>query len=197
VFHFAAESVVKLMAIVSCYFTMLGLYSGKKLEVLSDGASWISDWASQIKGASVERILCWYHLRKRLHEGLSQMGLGKLVHLQWEYKIRALLWSGKKAEAVWMLWDLRSRSRNFKTTDNLIGYLLRKKKMLANYEQRKAAGLWISSTRAEGWNQNCVSARCKHKGISWKSSGVLAVALYFANEKSPISPILTKVQPPL
>jgi hypothetical protein len=65
----------------------------------------------------------------------------------------------------------------------LIGYLLRKKRQLANYEERHAHGEWIASTRVEKWNDVAVSQRCKHRGMSWTESGVLAVATYAENIK--------------
>ena len=69
-----------------------------------------------------------------------------------------------------------------KRIDDLMGYLLRKKRVIANYEDRRARGVWLSSTRVEKWNDS-VSDRCKHRGASWTSQGVLAVALYAAERK--------------
>jgi hypothetical protein len=197
VFHFAAGSVEQLMRLVGAYLMVLQLYAGKKLEAVNDGASWIGTWLDTFTGVQVVRVLCWYHLGKRLREGLSQMGLGSKVHRAYEKQLRALLWHGRKAEAVWLLWDLRERSRNRKAIDDLMGYLLRKKKMLANYEERSKAGLWIASTRVEGWNERVVSARCKHKGMSWNGDGVLSIAIYAAHAKQSKFPNLTKNQTPL
>ena len=54
--------------------------------------------------------------------------------------------------------------------------------MITNYEERKAQGLWLSSTRVEKWNDS-VAVRCKHNGMSWTAKGVLAVILYAAEQK--------------
>ena len=78
---------------------------------------------------------------------------------------------------------LRSTAKNWKRIDDLIGYLLRKKHQLANYEERHARGEWIASTRVEKWNDIAVSQRCKHRGMSWTETGVLAVATYAENIK--------------
>jgi len=62
-------------------------------------------------------------------------------------------------------------------------YLLRKKRQLANYEERHARGEWIASTRVEKWNDIAVSQRCKHRGMSLTESGDLAAATYAENIK--------------
>ena len=50
---------------VLAYSTVLGLYLDKRLEVVSDGASWISDWVKSLQDVAVEQVLCWYRLRNR------------------------------------------------------------------------------------------------------------------------------------
>ena len=56
---------------------------------------------------------------------------------------------GEHSLTIWKLWGLRSVAKNAKRIDDLIGYLLRKKRQLANYEERHARGEWIASTRVE------------------------------------------------
>ena len=99
-----------------------------------------------------------------------------------EHEILGLLWKGKTAQVVWILWDLRSKARVPKRIDDLMGYLLRKKRLIVNYEARRGEGLWLASTRVEGWNDTAVADRCKHWGACWTASGVLAVALYQAQK---------------
>ena len=67
--------------------------------------------------------------------------------------------------------------------DDLIGYLLRKKRQLANYEERHARSEWIASMRVGKWNDTAVSQRCKHRGMSWTEASILAVATYAENSK--------------
>jgi hypothetical protein len=45
-----------------------------------------------------------------------------------------------------------------------------------DYRERRRAGLWIASTRVEKFNDWAVSGRCKDRGMSWSSFGVLALA---------------------
>ena len=178
VVHLVAESSEALIRLIAAQLVLFGLFSGKRLEVLSDGARWIATWAMGIVGMDVVAILCWYHLCKRVYEGLSGLGLAKEEHKRLEREILGHLWRGEHCLAIWKLWGLRSTAKNGKRLDDLIGYLLRKKRQLANYEERHAHGEWIASTRVEKWNDIAVSGRCKHRGMSWTQSGVLAVATY-------------------
>ena len=129
-------------------------------------------------------ILCWYHLCKCMDEGLSGLGLVKEERKKWEREIFGHLWRGERGLAVWKLWGLRRSARNAKRIGGLIGYLLRKKRQLTNYEERHARSEWIASTRVEKWNGTAVSQRCKHRGMSWTETGVLAVATYAENAKN-------------
>jgi len=185
-FYLAAESVELLTQQVLTYFVVLGLYLGKRLEVLSDGASWIGDWVGKLGEIEVEHVLCWYHLRTRIYQSLGALGLAKDKRKLLEREILGHLWRGETAKAVWILWGVRPPSRSDQRRpnriDELIGYLLRKRRMIANYEERKAQGLWLSSTRVEKWNDS-VAVRCKHNGMSWTAKGVLAVILYAAEQK--------------
>ena len=58
-----------------------------------------------------------------------------------------------------------------------------KRRQRTNYEMRHACGEWIASTRVEKWNDVAVSERCKHRGMSWTETGVLAVATCAENAK--------------
>jgi len=100
-----------------------------------------------------------------------------------EREILGHLWRGEHFQAAWRLWGLRRTAKNPQRIDYLIGYLLRKKRQLTNYAERHSRGEWIASTRVEKWNDIAVSERCKHRGMSWTQSGVLAVATYAENHK--------------
>jgi len=45
--------------------TMLGLFAGKRLEVISDGACRDAEWIASFQGVETTHVLCWYHLRKK------------------------------------------------------------------------------------------------------------------------------------
>jgi len=181
--YFAAASSEQLIQLVVVHLIVLGLSLHKRLEVVSDGARWISDWVGSLPDAAVEQVLCWYHLQKRVYESLGALGLAKERRKLLEKEILGLLWRGRTAEAVWVLWGLRSSARVPKRIDDLMGYLLRKRRIIVNYEERRGRGLWLASTRVEKWNDTAVADRCKHRGMSWTAQGVLAVALFAAMKK--------------
>ena len=180
-YYLAGRSVEQLTMVLMVYLMMLG-YLDKRLEVVSDGATWISDWVSSVTQVPVVQILCWFHLRKRIYESLGAVGLAKEQRESLEHEILGLLWRGKTAQVIWILWELRSKARVPKRIDDLMGYLLRKKRLIVNYEARRDEGQWLASTRVEGWNDTAVADRCKHRGASWTVSGVLAVTLYQAKK---------------
>ena len=84
VVHLVAESSEALMRLIGVQLVLFGLFSGKRLEVLSDGARWIAIWAMGSAGIDVVAILCWYHLCKRVYEGLSGLGVSKEERKKWE-----------------------------------------------------------------------------------------------------------------
>ena len=83
--------------VVMAYLIMLG-YLDQRLEVVSDGATWIHDWVSGVTQVPVVQILCWFHLRKRIYEGLGAVGLAKEQRALLEHEILGLLWQGKTAQ---------------------------------------------------------------------------------------------------
>ena len=191
-FYLVAKSSEQLIALVAVHLTMLGLFTGKRLEVISDGARWIAEWIASFQGVETTRVLCWYHLRKRIYEAMGAVGLSKDRRKELEHEILGHLWRGELSQAVWILWGLRSTARVPKRIDDLIGYLLRKKRWIVNYADRNSKGLWIASTRVEKWNDLAVANRCKHRGMSWTQSGVMAVALYAAERKQVPNPTTTQ-----
>ena len=112
---------------------MLGLFTGKRLEVISDGARWIAEWIASFQGVETTRVLCWCHLQKRIYEAMGAVGLAKDRRKELEHEILGHLWRGELSQAVWILWGLRSTARIPKRMDDLIGYLLRKKRWIVNY----------------------------------------------------------------
>ena len=182
-FYLVAKSSEQLIALVAVHLMMLGLFTGKRLEVISDGARWIAEWIANFTNVEVVRVLCWYHLQKRIYEAMGAVGLAKDRRKELEHEILGHLWRGELSQAVWILWGLRSTARVPKRIDDLIGYLLRKKRWIVNYADRKSKGLWIASTRVEKWNDFAVADRCKHRGMSWTESGVMAIALYATEQK--------------
>ena len=181
--YLAARSSESLQILVAVILVLWGLLAGKKLEVISDGAAWIRLWIGRLVGVEVYHILCWYHLCKRVCEGLSGVGASKEERKLLQRTILGFLWKGNVDDAVEALKALLPRCRVRSRAEELIDYLLRKRSWVADYEGRQSAGLWIASTRVEKWNDVAVSERCKHRGMSWTQSGVLAMALHAAGVK--------------
>ena len=188
-FYLVAKSSEQLIALVATHLALLGLFAGKRLEVISDGARWIGEWIAGFTNVEVEHVLCWYHLRKRIYEAMGAVGLSRERRKELEHEILGHLWQGEVSRAVWILWGLRATARIPKRVDELMGYLLRKKRAIPNYAERKASGLGIASTRVEKWNDLAVATRCKHRGMSWTEAGVMAVALYAAEQKLLENPV--------
>jgi len=181
--YLASRSSESLQLLVAVILVLWGLFSGKKLEVISDGAAWIRLWIGRLIGVEVYHLLCWYHLCKRVYEGLSGLGVAKEERELWQRKILGFLWKGDVDGAVEALKSLLPRCRVRSRVEELIDYLLRKQSWIGDYEGRQAAGLGIASTRVEKWNDIAVAQRCKHRGMSWTQTGVLAMALHAAKAK--------------
>lgn len=176
----SSESLQKLVAVI---LVLWGLFSGKNLEVISDGAAWIGLWIGRLCGVEVYHLLCWYHLCKRVCTALSGLGFPKGEREKWQREILGRLWKGDVTGAIEILKSLLPRCRVRSRVEELIDYLQRKRSWIGDYEGRHEAGLWIASTRVEKWNDTAVSERCKHRGMSWTESGVLAMALHASEQK--------------
>jgi uncharacterized protein UPF0236 len=155
----------------------LGVVRGeRRLLVLGDGASWIRSWFEGLGIAPKAMIVCWWHLRKRCYESMSTAGGPKDRRRALEKELLGQLWEGKVDAALDLLRVALEWVRTPKGVEDLIGYLEKRRAFLPDYKQRQRAGLWIASTRVEKFNDWAVSARCKHRGMSWSPQGVLALA---------------------
>jgi hypothetical protein len=174
-FYLAAKSSQELIRQVMAHVLMPGLFFGKRLEVISDGARWIGEWVGSMTGrepcalqsreqcapqfVEIEHVLCWYPLCKRIDEGLSAVGLTKDRRKALEREVLGHLWRGETALTVWRLWGLQSPARIPQRIENLTGDLLRKKRMIVNYAARREQGLWLARNRVEKWNDAAISER--------------------------------------
>jgi Uncharacterised protein family (UPF0236) len=162
---------------VSALLLELGvLDGGRRLLVLGDGAAWIRAWFEGLGIPPKAMVLCWWHLRKRCYESLSSAGGAKDRRREFEKALLGQLWRGEAEAAIDLLRGALEWVRNPTAVEDLIGYLEKRRAYIPDYEQRQRAGLWIASTRVEKYNDWAVSARCKHRGMSWSPSGVLALA---------------------
>jgi hypothetical protein len=162
---------------VAALVVQLGVLRGaRRLLVLGDGAAWIRTWFESLGVDSKAMIVCWWHLRKRCYEQLSSAGGPKDRRRALEQEVLGQLWEGRVEGAIELLKGAVGWVRNPAAVEELIGYLEKRRPYLPDYQQRQRAGLWIASTRVEKFNDWAVSDRCKHRGMSWSPSGVLALA---------------------
>jgi hypothetical protein len=176
-YAFAEATAEGLWLQVSALLLELGvLDGGRRLLVLGDGAAWIRTWFESLGLGSKAMVLCWWHLRKRCYESMSSAGGPKDRRRAFEKELLGKLWNGEVDAAIQLLRGALEWVRNSKAVEELIGYLERRRAYIPDYEQRQRAGLWIASTRVEKYNDWAVSARCKHRGMSWSPQGVLSLA---------------------
>jgi Uncharacterised protein family (UPF0236) len=176
-YAFAEATAEGLWLQVSALLLELGVLSGqRRLLVLGDGAAWIRTWFESLGISPKAMILCWWHLRKRCYEQMSSAGGPKDRRRAFEKELLGQLWEGEGNAAIELLKQALEWVRNPAAVEELIAYLEKRRAYIPNYQQRKRAGLWIASTRAEKYNDWEVSARCKHQGMSWSPQGVLALA---------------------
>jgi hypothetical protein len=162
---------------VSALLLELGvLGDGRRLLVLGDGAAWIRTWFEGLEIPSKAMVLCWWHLRKPYYEAMSSAGGPKDRRRAFEKELLGQLWRGEVEAAIRSLREALEWVRNPAAVEELIGYLEKRRAYIPDYEQRQRAGLWAASTRVEKYNDWAVSARCKHRGMSWSPRGVLALA---------------------
>jgi Uncharacterised protein family (UPF0236) len=174
---FAEATAEGLWLQVSALLLELGVLRGeRRLLVLGDGASWIRTWFEGLGIDSKAMVLCWWHLRKRCYESMSSAGGPKDRRRALEKELLGQLWKGEVVAAIELLRETLEWVRNPSAVEDLIGYLEKRRAYIPDYEQRQRAGLWIASTRVEKYNDWAVSGRCKHQGMSWSPSGVLALA---------------------
>jgi Uncharacterised protein family (UPF0236) len=156
----------------------------RRLLVLGDGAAWIRAWFESLGIPSRAMIVCWWHLRKRCYESLSAAGGPKERRRGLERELLGQLWRGEVDAAIGLLKGALEWVRYPAAVKGLIGYLERRRAYIPDYQQRQRAGLWIASTRVEKFNDWAVSARCKHRGMSWSPRGVLALAAWEAARRN-------------
>jgi hypothetical protein len=170
---------------VSALLLELGVLGGeRRLLVLGDGAAWIRTWFEGLGIPCKAMVLCWWHLRKRCYESMSSAGGPKDRRRAVEKELLGQLWNGEVETAIELLRGALEWVRDPASVAELIGYLEKRRAYLPDYEQRQRAGLWIASTRVEKYNDWAVSARCKHRGMSWSPTGVLALAVLEAARRN-------------
>src|SRR5512135_2680245 len=176
-YAFAEATTEGLWLQVGALLLELGVLSGeRRLLVLGDGAAWIRTWFEGLGIAPKAMIVCWWHLRKRCYEQMSSAGGPKERRRALEKELLGQLWEGKVGAAMDLLRGALEWVKNPQAVEDLIGYLEKRRAFIPDYQERQRVGLWIASTRVEKFNDWAISARCKHRGMSWSPQGVLALA---------------------
>lgn len=174
---FAAATPQGLMVEVAGLLAALGVHEGKRrLLFLADGARWIREWFEGLKVKDKAMLLCWYHLVKRSQQLLSLACRGRQHRREVEGPLLNHLWHGRLDDALGLLREARGQMKKAESLDELVGYLEARRPYLADYAARQEAGLWIASNRVEKFNDQAISARCKHQGMAWTAQGVEALA---------------------
>ena len=175
--HFAAQNPQELIEEVAGLLATLGVSEGKRrLLFLGDGARWIREWYEGLQVKDKAMLLCWYHVVKRVGQLLSLACRGRQHRREVEGPLLHHLWHGEVEEALTLLKQRRAQMKKPESLDELVGYLEARGPYLADYQARKEAGLWIASNRVEKFNDQAISARCKHQGMAWTRDGVEALA---------------------
>jgi hypothetical protein len=175
--HFAAASAQELIVEVAGLLAVLGVAEGKRrLLFLADGARWIREWFEGLAVKDKAMLLCWYHLAKKAGQLLSLACRGRQHRREVEEPLLQHLWHGRVDEALQLLRQAREQMKKPEALDELVGYLEARRPYLPDYAARKQAGLWIASNRVEKFNDQAISARCKHQGMAWTPEGVEALA---------------------
>ena len=122
-------------------------------------------------------ILDWYHLREKCAKELSTALRGRHIRNTVLGRLLPLLWLGRVDAAIAYLRGLGTDwFKAGQAAEALIGYFERNRAHIPCYALRKQLGLRNSSNRGEKANDLCVAGRQKHQGMSWSTTGSVALA---------------------
>jgi len=122
-------------------------------------------------------IMDWYHVVKKCRGQLSMALKHKDYSKEVLMELKRRLWYGLHDEAIQWLEDITDdKIKNESRLYELIDYLNRHRQSLPNYALRKQLGLPNSSNPAENANNQLVSKRQKHNGMSWTDKGSQGLA---------------------
>jgi hypothetical protein len=183
--HVAAATTQELAYQVGALLALLEVHRGsRRLLVLADGARWIRDWFEGLGVPGGTMIVCRWHLAKRCGQDLSRACRGREHRREVESAVLKALWHGRVDDALEVLRSRSGEMKNVEALEELIGYLEARRPYLPDYGARQRAGLWIASNRVEKFNDWSVSARCKHQGMEWTETGVVALVVLDAARRN-------------
>jgi hypothetical protein len=125
----------------------------------------------------LQLVLDWVHLQDKCRTLLSVALKGRDIRNQVLEQLLPLLWLGLVEQAIALLQTLDpTQVKDQAHLDKLIGYFRRQRPYIPCYAVRKRLNLRNSSNLGEKANDLLVSSRQKHNGMSWSSSGSVALA---------------------
>jgi hypothetical protein len=126
---------------------------------------------------TLQLIPDWHHVDKKCQEMLSLALNNRHVRNEVPEGILGLLWYGNVDGAVVYLRKVDKRHvKCSEAPERLVGYFERNRGCIPCYAARKKLGLRNSSNRGEKANDQVVSDRQKHNGMSWSQPGSSALA---------------------
>ena len=126
---------------------------------------------------TLQLILDWHHIDKKCQETLSLALNNRHVRNQVLQEVLALLWYGNVDAATAYLRRVDTKHvKCAEALERLVGYFERHRGCIPCYAARKQLGLRNSSNRGEKANDQVVSARQKHNGMSWSQPGSSALS---------------------
>ena len=178
--------------------TYINLFRTILAFVLNNGLHYLrlcffTDGEKSLKNALIETfawhpaiavILDWHHIEKKCAELLSMAVNGRKLRNEHLEQVTRLLWYGATQSAINYLKQIPTCQLKSPTTlDRLCGYFADRETMIPCYAIRKRLGLRNSSNPVEKANDQLVSSRQKHQGMSWSKEGSLALAALCAVNK--------------
>ena len=145
-----------------------------ELTCLADGANNCWSIANVLKPycKTLTNILDWFHVTKRFTVILNSIENGFKERLE---KVKWHLWHGDYKSGLKKLQCLANDISSEKTLanlDELYSYIDRNRKYLANYQERKSAGLHFTSTMAESTVDCLINTRQKrNQKMQWSREG--------------------------
>jgi len=146
---------------------------------VTDGAKCIRERIHGSVSANACIILDWYHLRKKIKEQMSRLGLRKEEKEAYITRILKELWHGLVSDClIYMEQAIFPTLKADKQAifNDLLAYLDKHKAEIVDYDTRYFRFKTIGSGRGEKANDQIIAIRQKNNGAAWGDEGSAALA---------------------